>query len=61
MPITVTCDCGKSFKVKDEVLGTLVKCQVCGKDVMAEERVAAPAPVFAQTPVLTPTAPATAC
>src|SRR5688500_8610032 len=30
MPITVTCECGKSLKVKDELIGKRVKCPACG-------------------------------
>ena len=33
MPITVNCQCGKVFKVKDEVAGTTIQCQVCGKQI----------------------------
>ncbi len=30
MPINVTCDCGKAFKVKDEAAAKRVKCPGCG-------------------------------
>jgi hypothetical protein len=30
MPITVTCSCGKSLKVRDELIGKRVKCPSCG-------------------------------
>jgi hypothetical protein len=30
MPITVTCSCGKSLKVRDELIGKRVKCPACG-------------------------------
>ena len=30
MPITVTCTCGKSLKVRDELIGKRVKCPACG-------------------------------
>jgi hypothetical protein len=35
MPVTVSCTCGKIFKVKDELAGTSVLCQICGKEVIA--------------------------
>ncbi len=31
MPIVVGCDCGKTFRVKDELAGKRVKCSSCGK------------------------------
>lgn len=33
MPITVTCECGKSYDLKDEFAGKLVKCPDCGRSV----------------------------
>ena len=30
MPVTVTCSCGKSLKVRDELIGKRVKCPACG-------------------------------
>ncbi len=33
MPITVTCSCGKVFKVKDEAAGGSVRCQICGAEL----------------------------
>jgi len=31
MPLSVSCSCGKQFKVFDDLAGTDVRCQVCGK------------------------------
>jgi uncharacterized protein YxjI len=33
MPVTVTCGCSKSFSLKDEYVGSLVKCPACGGSV----------------------------
>ncbi|TET38762.1 MAG: hypothetical protein E3J72_02055 [Planctomycetota bacterium] len=30
MPIPVTCECGKSYSVKEELAGKTVRCKVCG-------------------------------
>jgi hypothetical protein len=37
MPIALACSCGKQFKVKDDALGTVVKCQVCGRQITVSE------------------------
>ena len=56
MPITVSCQCGKSFQAKDELAGRRVKCPSCGSgiqipsptpqggltDLLAEEGMGAP-------------------
>lgn len=42
MPISVSCVCGKVFKVKDEQAGQQVICQVCGRTLIAP--LADPAP-----------------
>jgi len=36
MPITVACSCGKSYTLKDEMAGKLVKCEGCGKSLRVE-------------------------
>lgn len=36
MPITVQCVCGKAFKVRDDLLGQQVTCQVCGANVQVQ-------------------------
>lgn len=54
MPIALACSCGKQFKVKDDALGTVVTCQVCGKAIT----VAAPAESDEAVPVLKAAAPA---
>lgn len=33
MPLSVTCACGKMFKVRDDLAGTQVSCQVCGSSI----------------------------
>ena len=33
MPITVTCGCGKVFKVRDGLAGEVAICQVCGRSI----------------------------
>jgi hypothetical protein len=43
MPITVTCSCGKSLKVRDELLGKRVKCPACGSAFPVTAAGAAPA------------------
>ena len=55
MPVTVTCGCSKSFALKDEFTGSLVKCPACGGSV----RVRANASASASTSTLT-SAPAPA-
>lgn len=43
MAISVSCACGKAFKVKDEAAGTMVTCQVCGRELLVQApAVAAP-------------------
>src|SRR5688500_5065965 len=43
MPITVTCTCGKSLKVRDELIGKRVKCPACGNAFPVTAAGAAPA------------------
>lgn len=43
MPVTVSCACGKVFKVKDEMAGKEVTCQVCGRTVSVPALDAPPA------------------
>src|SRR5262245_50200583 len=33
MPIAITCQCGGSFRVKDELAGRQVKCPKCGQAI----------------------------
>jgi hypothetical protein len=51
MPITVTCSCGKSLKVRDELIGKRVKCPACGSafPVTAAPKAPAGATVFNPT------------
>lgn len=53
MPISVQCTCGKTFRVKDELAGLPVTCQVCGAQILATEAPAVP-------PIHAPTAPPSA-
>lgn len=50
MPVTVTCGCSKSFSLKDEFSGSLVKCPACGGSVRIRANAttlgAAPAPAL---------------
>ncbi|MBI3464764.1 MAG: DUF1559 domain-containing protein [Planctomycetes bacterium] len=47
MAINVACQCGKAFRVKDEVAGRRVKCPACGRVLdIPEERSAPPLEVF---------------
>lgn len=49
MPVTVTCACSKSFSLKDEFSGRLVKCPGCGGSVRVRagsSSSAAPAPAL---------------
>ena len=55
MPIPITCQCGKSLNVKDELAGRAVKCPACGS-VLKIPAQSAPAPAQAQ-PVPTPVQP----
>ena len=43
MPITVTCSCGKSLKVRDELIGKSIKCPACGSAFPVTAAGAAPA------------------
>ncbi len=40
MPILVTCRCGKSYNLKDEMAGKLVRGPSCGQDTRVPEAVA---------------------
>ncbi|HLX62919.1 MAG TPA: zinc ribbon domain-containing protein [Planctomycetota bacterium] len=51
MPVTVNCTCGKVFKVKDELAGRAVTCQVCGRTLTAPMFDAAAPVNFAPPPV----------
>ena len=44
MPVTVTCGCSKSFSLKDEYSGRMVKCPACGGLVRVRDGGPAPAP-----------------
>jgi uncharacterized protein YxjI len=51
MPVTVTCGCSKTFSLKDEYVGRVVKCPGCGGSVRVRDTTTtAPAPVPALTP-----------
>lgn len=52
MPVTVTCGCSKSFSLKDEFSGSLVKCPACGGSVRVRATVSTLG--AAPTPALTP-------
>jgi uncharacterized protein YxjI len=52
MPVTVTCACSKSFSLKDEFVGRIVKCPGCGGSVRVRATTATLA--TAPAPVLTP-------
>jgi uncharacterized protein YxjI len=56
MPVTVTCGCSKTFSLKDEFSGSLVKCPACGGSVRvrATSSTQVAAPATAPTPALTP-------
>jgi uncharacterized protein YxjI len=41
MPVTVTCGCSKSFSLKDEFIGRVVKCPGCGGSVRVRATTAA--------------------
>ena len=43
MPITVTCSCGKSLRVKDELVGKRVRCPGCGNTFPVTAAANAPA------------------
>ncbi|MEA2709091.1 MAG: hypothetical protein QOF78_1692 [Phycisphaerales bacterium] len=59
MPITVTCTCGKSLKVRDELIGKRVKCPSCGNTFPVTAAVA-PAAAKGGATVFNPTAAAAA-
>lgn len=46
MPITVTSACGKSFALKDEMAGRLVKCPECGEELRVPGGASPSAPAF---------------
>ena len=52
MPVTVTCACSKTFSLKDEFSGRMVKCPGCGGSVRVRATTAtlAPAPTTELTP-----------
>jgi uncharacterized protein YxjI len=56
MPVTVTCGCSKTFSLKDEFSGSLVKCPACGGSVRvrATASTVTAAPAAAPSPALTP-------
>jgi uncharacterized protein YxjI len=53
MPVMVTCACSKSFSLKDEFLGRMVKCPGCGGSVRVRGGTT-PALAATLTPALTP-------
>src|SRR5438477_7576680 len=54
MPISITCQCGKSLKVKDEWAGKKAKCPTCGNTFVV------PVPAMAAAPAGRSAAPARA-
>src|SRR5258705_10573987 len=52
MPVTVTCGCSKSFSLKDEFSGRMVKCPGCGGSVRV--RGTTTTTTTTATPALTP-------
>jgi uncharacterized protein YxjI len=60
MPVTVTCACSKTFSLKDEFLGRMVKCPGCGGSVRVRATTATTTatldrePAMGLTPSLTP-------
>ena len=53
MPVTVTCGCSKTFSLKDEFAGRVVKCPGCGGSVRVRSTTTS-APPPAAAPALTP-------
>ena len=54
MPVTVTCGCSKSFSLKDEFVGRVVKCPGCGGSVRVRATATAVASAPATDTALTP-------
>ncbi|MBI3831063.1 MAG: hypothetical protein HY291_16205 [Planctomycetes bacterium] len=54
MPITVQCTCGKVFKVRDELLGQHVPCQICGANVPVQAAMAALPPALSDARATAP-------
>jgi len=55
MPVTVTCGCSKTFSLKDEFAGRIVKCPGCGGSVRVRSSTSAPTTTApASTTALTP-------
>lgn len=56
MPVTITCACSKSFSLKDEFVGRMVKCPGCGGSVRvrATASTLTAAPPAERSPALTP-------
>lgn len=54
MPVTVTCGCSKSFTLKDEFEGRVVKCPGCGGSVRVRATATSVASAPAAAPSLTP-------
>jgi uncharacterized protein YxjI len=54
MPVTVTCGCSKTFSLKDEFLGRVVKCPGCGGSVRVRATTTAVAAAPATDMALTP-------
>jgi hypothetical protein len=50
MPITLPCPCGKTLRVKENLVGKRVKCPGCGAVVAVPAAAAAPAPPNAEAP-----------
>ncbi|MCW8132548.1 MAG: hypothetical protein KIS92_19525 [Planctomycetota bacterium] len=65
MPISVACTCGKTFRVRDDLAGQTVTCQVCGASVQAvaaeESAAPPPPPVVAQALPAAPAGETMAC
>lgn len=53
MPVTVTCGCSKTFSLKDEFAGRVVKCPGCGGSVRVRNSTATE-PAHEPQPALTP-------
>ena len=58
MPISITCQCGKSLSVRDDLAGKAVKCPSCGQVIRVSGGPAAAAPRPPQPPAPAPMPPA---
>src|SRR6185436_4284646 len=57
MPIKVSCQCGQTFAIKDEMAGKTLKCPKCQQPLKVPARSAAPAARPAQAAAPAPAAP----